>query len=366
MNLRRLCLALLGLGWLGGAAPPSPPVDLQALLADSPAPTLQAYRLFEGPGVGRPNRGVTAYALNTPLFSDYALKQRYLFLPPGAHATYAAAGVLDFPVGATLVKTFAYPADFRSPDRDVRLLETRLLIHKSTGWSALTYVWNPEQTRADLKRAGQRLPVEFVDADGSKRSLDYLVPNQNQCKECHSQEGVLSPIGPKARNLNGYLSQQRGGENQLVRWSRLGMLKGAPPLTAIGRTARWDDAAEPLSARARAYLDANCGHCHSPAGLASNSGLYLNWEENNASALGLRRRPVAAGRGAGDLLYDIDPGRPETSILTYRMESVEPGVMMPQIGRSVVHREGVALVKRFIASMAATPGSLVNQARAGP
>ena len=63
------------------------------------------------------------------------------------------------------------------------------------------------------------------------------------------------------------------------------------------------------------------------------------------------KRPVAAGRGSGGFLFAIDPGHPETSILAYRMASSEPGVMMPQIGRTVVHEEGLALVRAYIAAM---------------
>lgn len=218
---------------------------------------------------------------------------------PGAKARYRADGVLDFPVGATLVKTFAYPADFRRPDEKVRYLETRLLIHKREGWVALAYVWNAEQTEAVLKRAGARLDVGFVDAHGQTRTVDYAVPNQNQCKECHQLDKTLQPIGPKARNLNGDFAYAAGTENQLAHWSRLGLLSGAPKPQDAPRTAHWDDPAEPLEARARAYLDANCAHCHNPRAVASNSGLFLNLEETRPAALGVGKGPVAAGRGSG-------------------------------------------------------------------
>src|ERR1700761_5199293 len=131
-----------------GAAPAPGSVDIAALMSETPAPTLDAYRLFADAGARTPNAGLTPYALNSPLFSDYAVKQRYVFMPPGKAATYKPVGVLDLPVGAVLVKTFAYPADFRHPDEKVRFIETRLLIHRKDGWTPLTYVWNAEQTRA--------------------------------------------------------------------------------------------------------------------------------------------------------------------------------------------------------------------------
>jgi uncharacterized repeat protein (TIGR03806 family) len=330
------------------AAPAPEGVALDVVLAKSPASKLSDYRLFVD---GRPNAALTAYDLNTPLFSDYAEKARFLYLPPGTKARYRADGVFDFPVGATLVKTFAYPADFRRPADDVRWLETRLLIRKRSGWVALAYVWNAERTEAVLKRAGARLGVAFTDAAGRARQVDYAVPNQNQCKECHQLSRRLVPIGPRARNLNGDYAYAHGRENQLAYWSRIGLLTGAPDPKAAPRTARWDDPAEPLAARARAYLDANCAHCHQPRAIASNSGLFLQYEETRPAQLGIGKRPVAAGRGSGGLEVSIEPGHPEASILVHRMASTEPGVMMPELGRSLTHEEGLALVREYVRSL---------------
>ncbi|MBW8812081.1 MAG: hypothetical protein JF588_01535 [Caulobacterales bacterium] len=337
-----------------GAAPQTPGVAEELLMAGAPAPRLSDYRLFTDPGARAPNAGLTPYALNTPLFSDYALKFRFLYLPPGAKAAYRPDGVLDLPVGAALVKTFAYPADFRRPDEKVRYLETRLLVHRPDGWAAYAYVWNEAQTEAVLKRAGARIDVGFTDAQGRARTVDYRVPNQNQCKECHQLDKTLTPIGPKARNLNGDYTYAEGRENQLAHWSRLGLLTGAPPPAQAPRAPRWDDPAEPLDGRARAYLDANCAHCHNPKGAASNSGLFLTLDETRPAAIGIGKAPVAAGRGSGDLKVGIEPGHPEQSILAYRLASAEPGVMMPELGRSITHEEGLALVRAWIAATPST------------
>jgi uncharacterized repeat protein (TIGR03806 family) len=336
---------------LMGAAPAPAPVSMEALLAEAPPPTLQDYRLFADAAATTPNAGVIPFAVNTPLFSDYAEKQRFVYVPKGQQVRYRAEGAFEFPVGSALVKTFAYPADFRRPDENVRVIETRLLIRKKAGWTAHAYVWNADRTQAVLKRAGTRTDVSFVDAQGRPQKIDYAVPNQNQCKECHSVSKVLAPIGPKARNLNGDYAYADGTENQLARWRKLGILAGAPEPAAAPRTAVWTDLKAPLEARARAYLDANCGHCHSPKGIASNSGLFLQSEETRPSALGIGKRPVAAGRGSGGLEVAIDPGHPERSILVHRMESNDPGVMMPELGRSVAHAEGLALVKQYVASL---------------
>jgi uncharacterized repeat protein (TIGR03806 family) len=335
MTAYRVLVSLL----LLGAAPAG--VDGARLLADDPAPKLSDYRLFADSGGREPAHGVTRYTLNTPLFSDYAEKFRYVWIPKGMAATYTASGVLEFPVGTAIVKNFAYPADFRSPDTDVRVIETRLLVRKASGWVPLTYVWNAEQTEAVLKRAGAHVAVNFVDKAGNAQAIDYAVPNTNQCKQCHQSGDAVTPIGPTAGNLNDGV--------QLGALAASGQLTGLPATPP--RLARWDDASAPVAARARAYLDVNCGHCHSRTGFASNSGLYLQADEPDPAHQGINKRPVAAGRGSGGREFGIAPGAPDASILVHRMESNEPGVMMPQFGRSVPHAEGVALVRAYIAGL---------------
>lgn len=297
---------------------------------------LSDYGFFTDLEQRTPAARVTAYHLNTPLFSDYAEKQRYLYVPAGAKARYDADKAFDFPIGSALIKTFGY-----SRNGAFRPLETRLLLHRASGWVAVPYVWNAAGTDAELKRAGMRLPVTFTDPSGQARQISYSVPNQNQCKDCHALSGAITPIGPKARNLN--------DGRQLRALAAAGLLDRAP--ADAPRLARWDDPRAPLDARARAYLESNCAHCHNPQGAASNSGLFLDWRQPDPIARGLLKRPVAAGRGSGNRDFDIAPGDAEASILVYRMESTDPGIAMPELGRATVHAEGVKLLREWIDRM---------------
>ena len=319
---------------LVSAAPMPVPVDTALLLTDAPAAKLSDYRLFLDTAAKRPNARVTPYALNTPLFSDYAAKHRFVFVPPGTTATYRPEGVMDFPVGTALVKTFATPT---------RFLETRLLIRKASGWVAQPYLWNAEGTEATLKRTGTTLDVEMPTPAG-RAHVDWQVPNVNQCKGCHARGDAMTPIGPTAWNL---------GPARLRDWAKRGLLRGVP--AAPPMVPRWDDASAPVAVRAKAYLAVNCAHCHNAAGPASNSGLFLDFGQPDRVASGIGKRPVAAGRGSGGNAYAIVPGRPDDSILAYRMASTEPGVMMPELGRTLVHREGLALVRVYIASLPPEP-----------
>ncbi len=346
--MRGFTAALAAIVCVSAAPEPAAGPDLKALLDKAPAARLSQYRLFID---GKPDASLTPFAPATPLFSDYAEKYRFVWLPPGTKVRYRAQGALDFPLGATLVKTFAYPADLRRPAENVRWIETRLLIRKKSGWIAQAYLWNAERTEAVLKRAGARVDVSFVDTHGARRQVDYAIPNANQCKECHKLGRTLVPLGPKARNLNVDFAYPSGAENQLAHWSRLGLMEGAPSPAAAPRTVRWDDPQEPLEARARAYLDANCAHCHNARGSASNSGLFLELEQQKATALGVGKRPAAAGRGTGGFEVAIAPGDPDRSILVHRMASTEPGVMMPELSRSLTHEEGLALIRAYVARL---------------
>lgn len=326
-------------------------VNDAVLMAKRPAKLLSDYGLFADGAAQVPGERVVAYELISPLFTDYAHKFRFIYVPEGKTAAYDDTEVLDFPVGSALVKTFAYPADFRKPEENIRLLETRLLIHQAEGWVTWAYVWNEDQSDAVLKVAGATIPVSWTDESGATRGIQYVVPNKNQCKGCHVLDKAVSPIGPKARNLNRDNVYSGSSQNQLAHLSAIGFLTGAPSPDQAPRVPAPDDVTASLDARARAYLDVNCAHCHREEGPASTSGLFLTYGETRMNQVGVKKRPVAAGRGSGDLAYDIDPGHADRSIIPFRMESVDPGVMMPELGRTVAHAEGVKLISDWINSM---------------
>lgn len=317
------------------AAPQGAGPDLAVILAERPAPTLAAYRLFLDAEGERPNAGVTPYALATPLFSDYADKARFVFLPPNTRVSYRADGPFEFPVGAVLVKIFS----FATP-QGARKIETRLLVRKRAGWSADTYVWSAAGREARLQVAGSTVQVELARTGRAAQPVSYAVPNRNQCKGCHSIDGALAPIGPTAGHFATVSSAQPEPESN--RWTRLGLLDGAPAAFTSALT---------LDQRARAYLDINCAHCHNPRGPANTSGLDLRASQTDSAHWGIRKRPIAAGRASADLEFAIDPGKPDRSILLHRMESADPGVMMPELGRTLVHTEGVEMVRAWIAQM---------------
>ena len=130
------------------------------------------------------------------------------------------------------------------------------------------------------------------------------------------------------------------------------MLKHLPSAAAIPKSAVWNDSSSGnLNARARAYLAINCAHCHRREGPAQTSGLFLTEFEKDSTSIGFNKPPVAAGKGSGGRLVDIMAGHADASILFYRMQTNNPGERMPELGRSLVHREGLALIKEWIDKM---------------
>ncbi len=310
---------------------------------------LSQYNLFQGElSALQPVRGVLPYDVNTPLFTDYASKHRVIRIPEGTSAKYQADDVFDFPVGTVIAKTFCYVDDMTDPTSGRQLIETRIMLLQESGWIGLPYIWNQEQTDAELSLTGGDADVDWIHVDGRSRHNTHLVPNFNDCKRCHENQR-FEPIGLRARHLNRDFAYDHGSENQLTYWTRSGKLSGAPPAEQAPRLAVWNDKSTgSLDQRARAWLEMNCAHCHNPIGPARNSGLHLHADVSDSYRLGIFKTPVAAGRGTGGRLYDIVPGEPDASILMYRLLSDHVGEMMPEIGRSLIDEEGTELIREWI------------------
>lgn len=319
------------------------------------------------------NEEVVPYELNAALFSDHALKQRALYVPKGLSGQYLPEEAFELPVGAVLIKNFLFPADFRAPTANVRLIETRLLIHYADGWQGWPYIWDADQNDAVLSPAGEVRPISFVDPDGQPQTASYLVPQHNQCVICHSRVVSGSPqpaialLGIKARYLNRVYDYGpgTGPRDQLTYLQERGMLQGLPPLDSfytsydlhpvqVGGVTTVPPADVPRAARD--YLDINCAHCHKPtAAQGVTSQLFLNHDNTDSFRLGVCKRPGSAGAGNGGFTFDIEPGKPDESILYFRMKTEDVGAMMPLLGRSVTDTRGAELVHQWIATMPLAP-----------
>lgn len=305
------------------------------------------------------------------LFTDYAQKLRTLWIPEGMQAAIVA-GEIRYPVGTVLSKTFYYPrsargnvaklTDQRAESislRENRIMETRLLVRRSNDWEALPYIWNEEQTEAFLRVAGSSSALTLsTSGESEDNAVDftYFVPNQNQCSGCHQTEppnGELQPLGARLEQLASNF-HAGAGVSQLQAIQDRGWLDHLPTQQP---PVDWSDENEELGDRALAYLNMNCGHCHNPQGPADTSALILDGSHNSFTELGVCKPPVAAGGGAGSLRYGIVPGDADSSILAYRMRSQAPDEMMPELGRALIHEEGLDLVSNWIDELDLSPCS---------
>ena len=332
-----------------------PGVNWDAVAVD--CPVLSDYQLYQDPTEPRsaPNAPGVPFDLTTPLFSDYAQKDRIVYVPPGTQATYSEGGVWEFPVGTIISKTFTFAHDLRTPEvRGSDVVETRLLLHRSDGWQGRAYIWNAARTEATLALGGGSKLVTWTAADGTTRQTNYQIPNIAQCSRCHAGPNGDEPIGPKTRLLNRDFDYGGGVvENQITHWANAGILAGAPGDPSVApQFPLWADPnSGTLDERARAYLEINCAHCHNPTGHARFTGLYLEASRPVGAETGVCKRPGSAGAGAGGLDYDIVPGQPDTSIMIYRMASTQAQIKMPELAKSVVHEEGTQAIANWIATL---------------
>ena len=348
-------------GRVDAGAPPLEPVVVD-IEASRPPPTLSGFRFFRRrAGRFEYNDRVVPYGLTTPLFSDYGLKERAVYVPPDTAIPYRRTGTLAFPVGSAIIKTFSFAPDLRNPAEDRTPVETRVLIRHADGWRPYPYLWRTDGSDADYFVRGDVRAISFIDPFGRARTAQYLVPQRNQCFECHelkdeAGERFTTIIGPQARYLNRNGTYPDGEENQLVRLERLGLLHGLPALSEIPRafdtlsvtsTIGMDSAA--VEQAARDYMDINCAHCHRPnATQGITSRLFLNYENEDPFHLGICKEPGSAGSAANGRRYDIVPGNAEASILVYRTETEDVGDMMPLLGRSLRDDIGSAIVRGWV------------------
>jgi uncharacterized repeat protein (TIGR03806 family) len=350
--MKRIAFVLMVIGVCGFAVSTCQ-TSKSVSIPQDPYEKLSEYNFFNGTLSDLdPVETVLPYDLNTPLFTDYAYKARFVWMPEGSSANYTTNQVLDFPEKTVLMKNFYYLNDERDPSLGRHIIETRLLINRGAEWEAVTYTWNEEQTEAYRDVIGGIKEVSWFDKLGIKQDINYIIPNKNQCKSCHLTGKKQIPIGPKVSNLNKYYLYAEGAINQLEKWSEMGYLTGYQSADQHPKMAIWnDDGSGTLHQRALAYLDSNCGHCHNPNGSANTSGLHLTAGAKTDMTLGIFKATVSAGAGTGGHTYSIVPGKPDESVMIYRMNSTDPGAMMPELGRSIVHTEGVELIAEWIENL---------------
>lgn len=324
---------------------------LEPVPKDAPQPPfprkLSQTGLFVSVAGHQTDPALIPYSVNAPLWSDGAAKERFIALPGNTTIEFTEVHGWNFPEGAVLVKTFS----LETPGGP-RRIETRLLTKQIGQWVGYSYLWNDEQTDAELVGGAgldRTYPVRDSSAPGGKRDQVWRYPSRTECMVCHSRAAnfVLGPSTPQMNKIHDYGKVQA---NQLTVLDRLGILHLTKPVDQLSRLANPADPQAPVEARARAYLHANCAICHVPAG-GGNAMMDLDIATATDKMTVVGARPVHDTFGIPDAKL-IAPHQPERSILLQRVRRRGQG-QMPPLASSLVDPEAIQLLTTWIDSLPA-------------
>jgi uncharacterized repeat protein (TIGR03806 family) len=314
-----------------------------------------------------PALNVLPYEPISSLFSDYAHKKRFVWMPNGTKAVYNSDDkVLELPVGSAIIKTFYY--DNVQPNNTTKIIETRLMIRKSSGWIFADYVWNEEQTEAYFDLNGSYVEISWKNENNIIKNVNYRIPNEVQCNVCHKYKETIDgeyfekhiPIGIKPQNLNSNYTYGTETKNQLAKWIEQGYLEdnfSAPNQT--NTVVNYNNTSADLETRVRSYLDINCAHCHNTNGHCDYRPMQFSFNQtgnaNGRTNMGVCVPTSDMQDFPLTLSTVIKPGNTEKSMLYYRINTTNEYFRMPLHGRTLIHDEGVALIGQWINSLSGCP-----------
>ncbi len=312
---------------------------------------LSATGAFSDVGSLTPETGVMPYDVNSKLWSDGASKFRWVSVPTGTHITFAPTGEWQFPEGTITIKHFEISTDENNPNIK-RRLETRLLVKSAGGWYGVTYKWRADNSDADLLSGSLTESISIAKAGGGTRTQQWQYPSRSACLQCHSSASGFS-LGLNTRQLNGDFTYSSTGrtDNQLRTWSHIDLLDTTLNDSAIAgydSLVTINDASASLEKRARSYLDVNCAMCHRPGGSGFGStDMRFDTPLFNQNLINGSVGETLGIAGAR-VVVPQDPAR---SILFRRMDTVDPALRMPPIGRTELDPEAIATLRAWIDGM---------------
>lgn len=292
----------------------------------------------------QPASWVVPFEINHPMWQDGAQSVYHLGLPDGQPVVAYNQAMplkhlnmfgsrLHFPVGSVLAKTI---------QRDGQFLETQVLHLDEGGWRGYSYAWNQQQDDAVLAPAEG---MSIITPRGA-----WAVAGRGECLQCHNPWSETT-LAFQSRQLHRDLLEG------LSNWQRLaadGVLRCIDPqgnplgAGACAESPLASSPEEPLSHRARSYLHVNCAHCHQ-FGAGSGLALSLRIVDPLESLKGIDAIPEKGGLGI-DGAKIIASGRPDQSVLIYRMASSSVG-RMPHLGSREIDGPALTLLSRWIESI---------------
>jgi uncharacterized repeat protein (TIGR03806 family) len=315
---------------------------------------LSQYHFFEGKLKNTsPSSQLIPYDIVNRPYEAGMYTERFFYIPKDSFLTYHATNVLEFPVGSCVLKNIFLFKDERDTAKGRILLETQLLVHQTNGWEASCYQWNDAQTDAFLVTEGSITKIKIIDANNAKKELSHAIVKTSLCKSCHSWNGQLALIGPSVQNLNvDYRYQDGKSRNQLDKWASMGILKKLSCPAVAPLTVNWNDTLHvSLQDRAIAYLEINCGFCHSDHGMAASMGLNLTSVERAPQKLGIGKKMALESKTNIAMSEVLVPGATNQSILFYELCSKHPMDLVEALSPHQQDQKGIALIREWIMSM---------------
>lgn len=310
-------------------------------------PLLSQTGAFDNVATLAPSAQLVPYEPIAQLWSDGALKSRWVALPTGSTIGWSPTQNWSYPDGAVLVKHFELPTDEANPTQ-TRRLETRFMVKTAQGWYGLTYRWRSDYSDADLLTTALDENFAIAQAGGGTSTQTWTYPGPSDCITCHTpgSGGVLST---KTGQLNTHFDYaQNKVDSQLRTWNHLGFFSPAldeNALESYPRFAALDDDSAPAVERIRSYWDANCSSCHGSDPLVSAA-----WDARHQTPLSAQGVLNAAPVTPGAADYLIDPGNPGNSDLVLRSGLRGQG-QMPPLGTHLVDEAYVSLLHNWVQSL---------------
>ena len=304
---------------------------------------LSATGAFSNLNTLTPSTGVIPFTVNSPLWSDAAIKTRWVAVPndgppytSAEQMAFVPEGEWGFPNGTVFVKHFELVVNEITGAR--KRLETRLLVRRENGGVyGVTYKWRPDHSEADLLPGALDEDIPITTSSGAQRIQRWSYPSRAQCLECHNSEANFV-LGVKTHQMNGDFTYPQTGrtDNQLRTFAHVGLLNPTPNEAEIPtylKSVPVSHPTTPVQHRMRSWIDANCSQCHRPGGqgLGFDARFYTPLENQDLMGTYVRFRNVE-----GSLLYQRDNALDETK--------------MPPLAKNMVDETAMAVLRQWIAS----------------
>ncbi len=321
---------------------------LRAEGAPAPPELLSQTGLYDASGAIAP--GNRPFLPQYPLWSDGAVKARWMHLPQGKKIDVSDVDLWRFPEGTKLWKEFSFRG---------RKVETRMLWKTGGDWVFASYVWDEDQSDARLAPA-EGVPGILEIAPGKRHSI----PSLADCAACHrsSPATVLGfnalqlsddrdPLAPHGEPLKADdLTLRSLLDADLLEPARRELAMHPPRVRE----------SDPVARAAVGYLSGNCGSCHNARGPLSRLGMSLLHDVSGQPGAPEPGRLTMVDVGGSFLVPGhgpetsrrVAPGAPERSALLYRMKSRRPSSQMPPLGTVIRDEKAVQLVQRWIEGLA--------------